>query len=199
MKAPTLSLSAALTFILVGAPLGVAQQGFIRTTGGTVRILQSNAGGDNIHIIDPATNTVFGEIDGIPIPHAVSYHPDGSVYYVSNEYDHTLDVMSTETLKVTKADSTDRWAEQHCHHTQRRKAVRGHRGEGDLDLRGRIQHLRGANYGARIREGAFSPGPGDERCEGKLRHVRATVRGVGEGTKLRLRNRPGIACPSRTG
>ena len=35
MKAPALSLSAALTFILVGAPLA-AQQGFTRTTGGTV-------------------------------------------------------------------------------------------------------------------------------------------------------------------
>jgi len=48
MKAPALSLSAALTFILVGAPLA-AQQGFRRTTGGTVRILQSNTGGDNYH------------------------------------------------------------------------------------------------------------------------------------------------------
>ena len=101
MKAPALSLSAALTFILVGAPLA-AQQGFTRITGGTVRILQSNSGGDNIHIIDPVTNTVIGEIDGIPLPHGVSYHPDGSVYYVSNEYDHTLDVVSTQTLKVTK-------------------------------------------------------------------------------------------------
>lgn len=101
MKAPALALSAALMFVLLGAPLA-AQQGFTRTTEGRVLILQSNAGGDNIHIIDPVTNTVIGEIDGIPIPHGVSYHPDGSVYYVSNEYDHTLDVVSTETLKVIK-------------------------------------------------------------------------------------------------
>ena len=101
MKAPALFLSTALACVFLGTPLA-AQQGFTRTTGGTVRILQSNSGGDNIHIIDPVTNTVIGEIDGIPLPHGVSYHPDGSAYYVSNEFDHTLDVVSTQTLKVTK-------------------------------------------------------------------------------------------------
>ena len=101
MKAPALFLSTALACVFLGTPLA-AQQGFTRTTGGTVRILQSNSAGDNIHIIDPVTNTVVGEIDGIPIPHGVSYHPDGSAYYVSNEFDHTLDVVSTQTLKVTK-------------------------------------------------------------------------------------------------
>ena len=85
------------------APLG-AQQGFTRAVEGEgkVRILQSNSGGDNIHIIDPATNTVVGEIDDVPIPHGVTYHPDGSVYFISNEFDHTLDVVSTDTLKVIK-------------------------------------------------------------------------------------------------
>ncbi len=83
------------------APLG-AQQGFTRAFDGKVLILQSNSGGDNIHIIDPATNTVVGEIDDVPIPHGVTYHPDGSVYFISNEFDHTLDVVSTDTLKVIK-------------------------------------------------------------------------------------------------
>jgi YVTN family beta-propeller protein len=77
-----------------------AQQGFTRSSEGKVQILQSNSGGDNIHIIDPLTNTVVGEIIDVPIPHGVTYHPDGSVYYISNEFDHTLDVVSTETLKV---------------------------------------------------------------------------------------------------
>jgi YVTN family beta-propeller protein len=77
-----------------------AQQGFTRSGEGKVQILQSNSGGDNIHIIDPVTNTVVGMIDDVPIPHGVTYHPDGSVYYISNEFDHTLDVVSTETLKV---------------------------------------------------------------------------------------------------
>ena len=79
-----------------------AQQGFTRASKGKVLILQSNSGGDNIHIIDPATNTVVGEIDDVPIPHGVTYHPDGSVYYISNEFNHTLDVISTTTLKAIK-------------------------------------------------------------------------------------------------
>lgn len=91
-----------LLALAVAASPAEAQQGFFRTGSGTVRILQSNAGGDNIHIIDPATNTIEAEIDGIPVPHGVSFHPDGSKIYVSNEYDHTLDVVSTETLEVTK-------------------------------------------------------------------------------------------------
>nr|NIU35923.1 beta-propeller fold lactonase family protein [Gemmatimonadota bacterium]NIV82847.1 beta-propeller fold lactonase family protein [Gemmatimonadota bacterium]NIY39519.1 beta-propeller fold lactonase family protein [Gemmatimonadota bacterium] len=87
--------------LFVASPLA-AQQGFVRTAGETVRILQSNSGGDNIHVIDPATNQVVAEIDGIPLPHGVSYHPDGSAIYVSNEHDHTLDVVSTKTLEVRK-------------------------------------------------------------------------------------------------
>ncbi len=87
--------------VMLALPVG-AQRGFTRTTPGTVRILQSHSGGDNIHIIDPAANEIVGEIDGIPLPHGVSYHPDGSVYYASNEYDHTVDVISAETLQVIK-------------------------------------------------------------------------------------------------
>ena len=30
-----------------------------------VRIVQTNSAGDNVHLIDPATNTVVGEITGI--------------------------------------------------------------------------------------------------------------------------------------
>ena len=100
-----ITLALACVLFLAGSfmvkPLA-AQQGFTRTSEGKVQILQSNSGGDNIHIIDVATNTVVGEIDDVPIPHGVTYHPDGSVYYISNEFDHTLDVVSTTTLKVTK-------------------------------------------------------------------------------------------------
>ena len=67
-----------------------------------VRIIQTNAAGDNVHIIDPATNTVVDVITGIPIPHGVTSHPDGREYYFSNEVEHTLDIVSTETLQVTK-------------------------------------------------------------------------------------------------
>ncbi len=69
---------------------------------GTVRIVQTNAAGDNVHIIDPATNRVVDVIRGIPIPHGVTSHPDGSALYFSNEVDRTLDVVPTKTLAVAK-------------------------------------------------------------------------------------------------
>ena len=45
----------AATFLLV-LPLTASS--------GRVIIMQTNAAGDNIHLIDPATNTVVGEIKG---------------------------------------------------------------------------------------------------------------------------------------
>ncbi len=68
---------------------------------GKVRIIQTNAAGDNVHIIDPTTNEVVDVIQGIPIPHGVTSHPDGSTLYFSNEVDHTLDVVPTATLRVS--------------------------------------------------------------------------------------------------
>lgn len=67
-----------------------------------VRILQSNAAGDRVHIIDPVTNKVVGEITGIEAAHGVTASPDGSRIYVSNEADETLDVADVKTLKVIK-------------------------------------------------------------------------------------------------
>jgi YVTN family beta-propeller protein len=72
-------------------------------TFGQVRIMQTNSRGDNVHIIDPATNEVVGEIKGIPIPHGIAAAPDGSRFYVSGEADHTLDVVDGGTLQVTKS------------------------------------------------------------------------------------------------
>lgn len=66
-----------------------------------VVIVQTNAAGDNIHLIDPATNTVVGEIGGIEVNHGVAAAPDGSRFYVTNEAEHTLDVVDGRTLKVT--------------------------------------------------------------------------------------------------
>ena len=41
-------------------------------------IVQTNAAGDNIHLIDPATNKVVGEITGIEVNHGAAAAPDGS-------------------------------------------------------------------------------------------------------------------------
>ena len=67
-----------------------------------VRIIQTNSAGDNISIIDPATNTVVAEITGIEVNHGAAVTPDGSRFFISDEAEHTLDVVSGQTLAVTK-------------------------------------------------------------------------------------------------
>ncbi len=83
-----------LVILLVAVPLATAQD--------QVRILQSNAAGDRVHIIDPVTNKVVGEILGIERAHGVTASPDGRRIYVANEADDTLDVADFQTLKVIK-------------------------------------------------------------------------------------------------
>src|SRR5436190_17729636 len=70
--------------------------------GSKVRIIQTNSAGDNVHIIDPATNKVVGVINGIEVNHGAAAAPDGSRYYISNEAESTLDVVDTKSLKVTR-------------------------------------------------------------------------------------------------
>jgi len=73
-------------------------------TGGArkIVIIQTNSAGDNIHLIDPATNTVVATIQGIEVNHGAAAAPDGSRYYFSNEADHTLDVVDGKKLTVIK-------------------------------------------------------------------------------------------------
>src|SRR6202163_3415713 len=66
-----------------------------------VRIIQTNSAGDNVHIIDPATNKVVGVITGIEVNHGAAVAPDGSRIYISDEAESTLDVVDAKTLKVT--------------------------------------------------------------------------------------------------
>ena len=68
----------------------------------TVRIVQTNSAGDNVHIIDPVTNEVVGEIQGIERAHGAAPSPDGKVLYVANESDDTIDVVDVGMLKVVK-------------------------------------------------------------------------------------------------
>lgn len=67
-----------------------------------VVIVQTNSAGDNVHIIDPATNKVVGEISGIEVNHGAAVAPDGSRIYISDEALSTLDVVDGKTLKVIK-------------------------------------------------------------------------------------------------
>src|SRR5690242_4758417 len=70
--------------------------------GGAVRIIQTNSAGDNVHVIDPATNKVVGVISGIEVNHGAAAAPDGTRYYISNEAESTLDVVDAKTLRVTR-------------------------------------------------------------------------------------------------
>src|SRR5262252_6558785 len=66
------------------------------------RVVQTNSAGDNVHVIDPATNKVVGVIEGIEVNHGVGAAPDGSRIYISDEAESTLDVVDAKTLKVMK-------------------------------------------------------------------------------------------------
>src|SRR5215469_4614018 len=67
-----------------------------------LRIVQTNSAGDNIHIIDAATNKVVGEVKGIEAPHGVTVAPDGSRIYISEQANNTVTVVDGKTLQVTK-------------------------------------------------------------------------------------------------
>lgn len=67
-----------------------------------VRILQTNSRGDNIHLIDPSTHRIVGEIKGVPLNHGAAAAPDGSRFYFSSEAEQTLHVVDGRTLQVVK-------------------------------------------------------------------------------------------------
>jgi len=64
------------------------------------RIVQTNAAGDNVHLIDPATNKVVGVINDIEVPHGVTSAPDGTRLYFTNESRETVDVVDGSTLAI---------------------------------------------------------------------------------------------------
>jgi len=86
-------ISRRLAGILLAIPLAA----------GTIRIIQTNSAGDDVSIIDPATNKVVGTIKGIEVNHGATYAPDGSRYYITNEAESTLDVVDAKTLKIVKS------------------------------------------------------------------------------------------------
>jgi YVTN family beta-propeller protein len=85
--------------VLVGIALST---GSITAQQHKVRIIQTNSAGDNVHIIDPATNKVVGVIEGIEVGHGAGVAPDGSRIYVSDEAESALAVVDAKTLKVVK-------------------------------------------------------------------------------------------------
>jgi YVTN family beta-propeller protein len=88
--------------VLAGILLCTASVSMLAAQGTKQRIIQTNSAGDNIHIIDPATNKVVGEIKDVEAPHGVTVAPDGSRIYVSEQSTNTLTVVDGKTLQVTK-------------------------------------------------------------------------------------------------
>src|SRR5581483_5581461 len=86
---------------LFGAVMAVCSLGFLQGAG-TVRIIQTNAAGDSVMLIDPVTNKVVGEIKDIEVNHGAQPAPDGSRLYITDEAESTLDVADLKTLKVIK-------------------------------------------------------------------------------------------------
>src|SRR5882757_786582 len=95
-------VSRASLAVLAGIALSTVSFSTLSAQSAKLRIIQTNSAGDNIHIIDPATNKVVGEIKGIEAGHGVAVSPDGSRIYVSEEAGNTLTVVDGKTLEVTK-------------------------------------------------------------------------------------------------
>jgi YVTN family beta-propeller protein len=88
--------------VLCGMVLCAVSYSLMASPNPKLRIIQTNSAGDNIHIIDPATNKVVGEIKGIEASHGIAASRDGARIYVSEEAQKTLDVVDGKTLEVIK-------------------------------------------------------------------------------------------------
>jgi YVTN family beta-propeller protein len=91
-------LGAAIALALL--PIATAPLGAAAAT--KLRVIQTNAAGDNVHVIDAVTNKVVGVINDIEVPHGVVIAPDGGRIYITDEALSTVDVVDAKTLAVTK-------------------------------------------------------------------------------------------------
>src|SRR6202040_3702827 len=91
-RASLSTLSVAFTLLLTA----------LSADAGLVRIYITNAAGDSIHVIDPATNKVVQEIKNYVGAHGIDFSPDGSKVYVTNEETDSLDVLDRKTGKLIK-------------------------------------------------------------------------------------------------
>ena len=95
--------------LVLASVLVVAWRPDLAAQGLKLRVIQNAMAGDAVTIIDPATNTVVGEIPDIEISNGVAAAPDGSRIYVTGEVEHALFVVDAKTMKVkTKVHLTGR-------------------------------------------------------------------------------------------
>ena len=71
-----------------------------RARSAKLRVIQTNAAGDNVHVIDARTNKVVGVINDIEVPHGVTLAPDGSRIYITDEALSTVDFVDAKTLNI---------------------------------------------------------------------------------------------------
>jgi YVTN family beta-propeller protein len=83
--------------------VAVALAGLAVPASAQVRIVQTNSGkSNNVHLIDPVTNRIVGEVANVPINHGAAASPDGRWLYFTSEAEQTLHVVDGKTLQTTK-------------------------------------------------------------------------------------------------
>jgi YVTN family beta-propeller protein len=100
----------------------------------TVRIYVTNSAGDNIHVIDPATNKVIQVFKGPEAAHGIAFSPDGARVYVSNEEASTLDVFDRKSGTLIKQVALSNRPNNIAVAKDGRIVVGIARGEGALDI-----------------------------------------------------------------
>src|SRR5438128_8612386 len=68
--------------------------------GSSVRVFQTNSAGDEVDIIDPASNKVVLKIPNMEVAHGVAFSPDGTRAYFTVESDSTVKATDTKTGKI---------------------------------------------------------------------------------------------------
>src|ERR1700689_1640606 len=66
----------------------------------SVRVYQTNSAGDEVHVIDPATNKVVQTVKDIEVPHGVTFAPDGKRAYITCEAEKTVWAVDTKNARV---------------------------------------------------------------------------------------------------
>ena len=103
LRSSALGRVATSALVLCGAAAIVAlASASLVAQGRTVRIIQTNAAGDNSHVIDPVTNKVVATIEGTRCRTASRPAPDGKRLYITIESKRALGVVDTATWKVIK-------------------------------------------------------------------------------------------------
>ena len=67
---------------------------------GSVRVYQTNSAGDEVDVIDPATNKIVQTVKDIEVPHGVGFSPDGTRAWISCEAEKTVWVVDTKTAHL---------------------------------------------------------------------------------------------------